>query len=108
MTMDTGRITRRICTFTLSLLISGMLSIGLMFPQDHSATSAEPSAEQVCFSVDELAEIRRSQIDLREEIAKLRAKRLRKFGFTIGPGVGVDVDGEASVGYVYLSWGWRF
>jgi len=108
MTTATERIMKSFCTFTLSLLMLGMLSTGLMFPQGHSATSVDPKPEQVCFSVDELAEIRRSQIDLREEIAKLKAKSLRRFGWTIGPGVGVGIDGESDAGYVYLNWGWRF
>lgn len=99
-------------TFITSILMTVWLSIGLTFPVENSVTSAEPKPKQeVCFSLEEAADIRRSQIDLREEIAKLRAARLRKLGFNLGCGVGAGSGSdsllEPQVG-CYATFGWRF
>ena len=68
----------------------------------------------MCFTLDEEADrqikeldLERTLVDARLDLARARAKRLKRLGWSLGPGLGTSISGEFDAG-LYLSYGFRF
>ncbi len=71
-------------------------------------------SDYVCFTLDEEADrqmkelnLERTLVDAKLDLARARAKRLKRLGWSLGPGLGTSTSGEFDAG-LYLSYGFRF
>ncbi len=83
-------------------------------------TSRLSTSEWVCFTLDEEAARQMKELALEETLvnahldtARARAKRLKRLGWSLGPGFGIGIGGKDNGGFepdlgVYLSYGFRF
>jgi len=84
------------------------------------ARSGLSASEWVCFTLYEEASRQIKELDLEETLveaklalARARAKRLKRLGWSLGPGVGIGIGGQDNGGFepdlgVYFSYGFRF
>jgi hypothetical protein len=84
------------------------------------ARSGLSAREWVCFTLDEEANRQMKELDLESlivdvklDLARARAKRLKRLGWSLGPGFGIGIGGKDNGGFepdlgLYLSYGFRF
>ena len=104
-----------------SLLLSCALCItfgtGTAFAQKRGPSGCPPGVspkEFVCYTLVEDAKTTGKILNLEEalnnlkfDLARARARRLKRAGWNLGPGVGVGFDGEVQGG-IYATFAWRF
>jgi len=62
----------------------------------------------VCFTIAEARNIDLRLIELAEEVAVLKARRLKPLGLCVGSSVGVNLDSEVHLQWLSAMYGWRF
>jgi len=107
------------------ILLSTILTLVLGATATSAAQTADPikdcPPDLVCLTRDEAVALRSQELDLRAEIVNLReklavanAKRLKRFGGSVGCGGGVAAGNWGDGGtwtfapYCGYLWGWRF
>lgn len=89
---------------------AAILGLLLMLAGTDRTLAARPEWCQpgyVCLETKVAEQRERKIIDLTKAVAEAKAKRLRRFGWTLGLGVVVQPDGEASGGAA-VTFGFRF
>ena len=93
---------------TLVLLMSFfVMSVSTCLAQPDPVTDCPPGL--VCLLPAEAAKLRLKVIDLKEQLALVKARKLKRLGLTMGCGAGVPLIGDTALdGYCGVMWGFRF
>ena len=93
----------------ITLPLIWLLAATIAFTSTQPNPAADCPPGLVCFLPEEVVNLRLKIIHLKEQVALLKAKKLRRLGHNVGCGAGVTLDSEVGAGlYCGYMFGWRF